>query len=321
VGESEKDKKAGGGQLLDGMKRISSFEGAPEELVIIGVDTDDGPEHELFDERADTKKKPLKEESVLSMMALGVLQVAKVVVLEIATKTDKTVKRRAVVVDGRRRVLHAREANRRLREKGEPELTMRIEAANGKRVSEEFLALAMIAMNELRESDEILVKAAKAERMVARGIDKRKVAIAFGVVPQTIDAWLKIRSAGPAVRKALESGQLEATAAAAIAELPKDEQAAAVEQAVAQGGGKATVANAKAVVRAAKEKKAGGDGEVRSKPGGRLLTKIVEYSKVNEVEFPEGFLLGVQYAKGDLDPKRVKGLAKVIRELEQPTKV
>jgi ParB family chromosome partitioning protein len=302
-------------QLIEDAQRASIFKMAPEDVVIIGVDTDHkSGDHVLYDERA---LLPLKEETVLSMMALGVLQVAKVTVLEIATKTDKTVKRRAIVTDGRRRVLHAREANRRLRAAGEPEISIRVEAENGKRVSEEMLGLTMIAMNELREEDPVLVKAAKAERMVQRGIERAKIAIAFGVHPQTIDCWLKIRSASAPIRKALSEGSVNATVAAVIADLPKEQQAEALEKAVAEGGGKATVAAAKAVVRAEKNKRAGKEGDVHQKPKGRLLTKIVEYAKVNEPELPEGFILGLQYAKGEIDAKKVKGLSGVLRELER----
>jgi ParB family chromosome partitioning protein len=312
---SEESKKSGGGQLIEEAQRASIFKMRPEDVVIIGVDTEDGTEHSLWDERAFL---PLKEETILSMQAMGVLQVAKVTVMEIATKTDKTVKRRAVATDGRRRILHAREANRRLRKIGEPEISIRVEAENGKRVSEEYLSMAMIAMNELREEDPVLVKAAKAERMVQRGIDKSKVAMAFGVHQQTVDAWLKIRSAAAPVRKALADGAINATTAAVIADLPKDEQGGALTKAVEEGGGRATVSSAKAVVRAQKSARAGGDGEVRQKPSGRLLTKIVEFAKVNEPELPEGFLLGLQYAKGEIDARKVKGLSGVLRELEKP---
>jgi ParB family chromosome partitioning protein len=311
------EKKAGGGQLLD-EKRATGYEMRPEDVVIIGVDTDHGPEHELYDERADVKSKPLQEETILSMMALGVLQVAKVVVLEIATKADSRVARRAVAVDGRRRVLHAREANRRLRKAAEPEVTIRVEAQNGKRVSEEFLALAMVAMNELREADSTLVKAAKAERMVARGIDKKKVAIAFGMTMQTIDAWLTLRSASPIVRLALEAGQIEATTAATLALLPKAEQPGALEKALAEGGGKATVTHARAAVKAARSARKGGDGEMKVKPKGRLVTKLVEYVRVNEPDLPEGFLLGMQFVRGEITPRQVKGLSKILNELESP---
>lgn len=312
---TEKTKKSGG-QLIDEAQRASIFKMRPEDVVIIGLDTDHDSTHALYDERAFL---PLKEETILSMQALGVLQVAKATVLEIATKTDKTVKRRVVMTDGRRRVLHAREANKRLRKMGEPEISIRIEAESGKRVSDEHLSMSMIAMNELREEDLVLVKAAKAERMIQRGIDRTKVAMAFGVVPQTIDAWLRIRSASAPVRKALGEGLINATTAATLADLPKDEQGPALEAALSEGGGKVTAMAARAVVRASKQKKAGGDGEVRQKPNGRLLTKIVEYAKVNEqTELPEGFLLGLQYAKGTIGPRSVKGLSALLRDLEKP---
>lgn len=322
---AETEKKAGGGQLLDG-KRVSMWVMDPDDLVIIGVDTDDGPEHHLYDERADVRKKPLLEEHIVSMRSLGVLEVAKVVVMEISTKKSKKPVHQPVLINGRRRTLHAREANRRIREsnKGkseenrEPLLTIRVEATSEKKTSEEFQALAGIAMNEHREDDDILTKAAKAARMVNRGGDKilQKTAMAFRVDVQTIQSWIKISSAGPAARKALVAGQLEATAVAAIADLPKEQQAAAVEEAIAAGGGtKATVAVTKAVVAAVRSRAAGGDGEVKIKPSGRLITKVIAFAKLNETNLPDGFVLGLRYARGEV--RNVKGLSEVIRELEK----
>lgn len=306
------EKKSGGGQLIEDAERATIFKMRPEDVVIIGVDTDHGPEHPLYDERAFL---PLKEETILSIQALGVLQVAKIVVMEIATKADKTVRRRAVCVDGRRRTLHSREANKRLRKVGEPEIIIRVEAENAKKISEEMLSLGMIAMNE-REEDPVLVRAAKAERMLQRGLDKKKVAIAFGVTTHTIDEWCKIRSVTAPVRKALEKGTITPSAAAVLADLPKDEQETKLAELVASGA--PTVAHARAHVKASRAQKKGGTGEVHTKPGGRLIRKILDHVKVNaEVEVSEDFLRGVRWVRGELDTKSVKGLSLLIKAVEK----
>jgi ParB family chromosome partitioning protein len=90
-------------------RRLNAFAVDPDNLIIIGLDTDDGPEHPLYDERV---KLPLDESTVLNIMAIGVKEPV------LVRKTDGNPE----VVDGRRRTMHAREANRRLRELGEKTL-------------------------------------------------------------------------------------------------------------------------------------------------------------------------------------------------------
>lgn len=59
-----------GGQAYDG-KRMQAFLVGADEVVVVGLDTDDGAEHPLYDERV---KDPVDEATVQSVMALGVLQ-------------------------------------------------------------------------------------------------------------------------------------------------------------------------------------------------------------------------------------------------------
>lgn len=87
--------------------RGSFYKMSPEDITVIGLDTKDDESHPLYDGRIHM---PLEEDTVLNMMEHGVLVPIRV------TKDGKS----AIVIDGRRRVLHAREANRRLKKKGQP---------------------------------------------------------------------------------------------------------------------------------------------------------------------------------------------------------
>jgi ParB family chromosome partitioning protein len=207
----------------------------PNELLVIGVDTKDGPEHELWDERI---KLPLDEPMVLNLMAIGVKQA--IVVRKSMAQAGKY-----EVVDGRGRVLHSREANKRLKKAGEPLISVPGAVETGDEVFMESLA---IALNENRRDDDTLVKAEKCKRLLDRnGGDLRAAAVVFGVSVAAIKTWVKLASVTPKVKRAIAAGDIAASAAVELHGLEKDAQNARLDrllQAKAKGR-KATTSNAK----------------------------------------------------------------------------
>lgn len=122
----------------------------PDDLVII---TD--PNHALFDRRA---LLPFDEPMVLNLMAEGVHQSI--------TITKDVERGQTIVVDGRRRVINAREANRRLREAGcEPLRVPAIPRRDGMAT----LTSAMVSTNEIRRADSPINRAEKMARMRSQG--------------------------------------------------------------------------------------------------------------------------------------------------------
>lgn len=281
-----------GGQLLDG-KRESLFRVDPGTLTVIGLDTNDGPEHQLWDERI---KLPLDEAMVLNIMALGVREP---VVVVVQGKGDG---RLAAVVDGRQRVRHAREANARLVKRGEPALQVPVIAEKG--MSEQEQTLLSASLNEIRQDDPVMTKAAKAARMKARGSSFAEIALAFGVTDQTVGLWVNINSLTDAVKRAIADGRITPTAAGQLGGLKPEEQKAALVELLAEAeatGEKPTVDKAKNKVKAKKN----GVTQVAAVPQRRILRRVVE----NGAEvLSEDFLAGVRFAIGDLNPKSVKGL-------------
>lgn len=208
--------------LIEGARRGNVFYVAPEDIVVIGLDTDDGPEHYLYDERV---KLPVDPAMVANIRALGVIEP---VIVEV-------IKGVAYKVDGGRRVKHARVANVELAKEGEPVLLVPVIAVKG---DEERLGTISISMNEIRRQDDITTKSAKAARMLARNVAIGDVAIAFGVSTPTIRAWLAIDQLAAPVKKAIEAGVISATAAAKWADLPKSDQVAALALASEASKGK-----------------------------------------------------------------------------------
>lgn len=291
-----------GGQLLDG-KRESLFRVDPDTLTIIGIDTDDGPEHQLWDERI---RLDIDESMVLNIMELGVREP---VVVVVQGKGDA---RLAAVVDGRQRVRHAREANRRLVKRGEPALQVPVIAEKG--MSEKEQTLLSASLNEIRQDDPVMTKAAKAARMKARGSSFKEIALSFGVTEQTVGLWVSINSLTDAVKKAISDGRITPTAAGQFASLKPEEQKSALAELLAEAeasGEKPTVNNAK---HKARSKKNGGTMTVAA-PKRRILRRVIENG--TEV-LSEDFLAGVRFAIGELNPKSVKGLTALMSKDAPP---
>jgi hypothetical protein len=57
-----------------------------------------------------------------------------------------------------------------------------------------------------------------------------EVCIVFGVTKQTLGNWQRLLEAAPAVRKAVDAGEVSASGAAALAKLPREEQMEALEK-------------------------------------------------------------------------------------------
>jgi len=114
----------------------------PFAVVIVGLDTEDGEEHHLFDERVFT---PLDTSLVKNIQVYGVQQPVLL----------RTVDGLSLVVDGRQRTRATRRAAELAQEAGEvaPKLPVRYVKADTKRVQG-----IMISTNELRQDDDVLIK-------------------------------------------------------------------------------------------------------------------------------------------------------------------
>lgn len=260
--------------------RFSGFMFDPDELVVIGVDTDDGPEHPLWDERI---KLDLDEGMILSFMAIGIKEPIIVVKMKIGKEE------RPVVVDGRRRVLHAREANKRLKKLGETLVKVPAKLEKG---SEEHLAHVSVALNEVRRQDDLLIKAAKAKRMLDRGETAANVAVAFGVTASTISSWMKIEELPAPVKKAVNQGVLSANAASKLHGLERGEQLKKLGELKAahqQTGKRATSSQT--------------NTSAKKKPSVKELREVVGQLSYTPDAFMAGVSAGIRYALGEEVPE------------------
>ena len=170
----------------------------------------------LFDERV---HKALSEPMVLNIMAIGV-------------HTPITVRRHPETGDiecvmGRRRVLHNREANRRLRAQG---LQPRWIPCTVRRGEAADLLDLVVSENEQREADSPLNRARKMQKMIELGRSEQHVATMCGCSVATVKNTLSLLDAPATLRKAVESGQVSVSDAYKLAKLDPAEVAKKVEK-------------------------------------------------------------------------------------------
>lgn len=190
-----------------GKTNVLTFE--PENLHLVTDKT-----HPLYDERIHL---PISEAMVLNIMDQGVLEPI------IVWKDPET--GLSCVVDGRQRVRHTLEANKRLLKEGKEPLLV---SAVAKRGSAVRMAQAMVSANEIRQADTPLGRAKKMADALDRGHDEDDLSLMFGVSVQTVRATLSLLDATQAVRDAVESGTVTVTQARQLGALPPEEQRAKV---------------------------------------------------------------------------------------------
>ena len=191
--------------VANGTKDLEYFD--PYKLIIIGLDTEDGKEHPLYDERINL---PIDEALVKNITVYGV-QVPIIVRLEGG---------KAYVVDGRQRVRASREVAKRQGDAGEHVLKVpgRLVRGDDARIS------GIMISTGLRQDDDILTKGRKAIGLLGQLHDINEVAIAFGRTPQTIRNWMSLVEADPAIHEAIQNGAISAAAAVELAALDRKDQ-------------------------------------------------------------------------------------------------
>lgn len=193
----------------------------------------DDPAHPLYDERVNL---PLDEAMVLNIMTFGVKQAIGV------WKDPETGE--VLVVAGRQRVKHTREANRRLAAQGSPLLQVPGIVSKG---NVEHQAAFMVLENEIRQDDTPLGRARKMQQFAARNQSPESIAVIFGCTAPNVRQLLGVLEQPAAVQKAVEAGQITITAAHKLAKLTPDEQRIKVAEMVKAGAGLTGHAKARAV--------------------------------------------------------------------------
>jgi ParB family chromosome partitioning protein len=280
-------------------KRLNAFAVDAKKLTIIGLDTDDGPEHPLYDKRV---KLPVDENLAKDMLMNGFRGA-----IEVRKNGQKL-----EVVFGRQRVRAARLANEWAKERGRE--TVAVSCFVKKGSDSDFLGVR-VGENVHRRGLGVLDMSDELKKYLNMGRTEDEAAVTFGMTKNNIKNLMKLHDLAAPVRKAVENELLSPSAAAALADLERDEQVAELEKMLAaaeRGGPKVTRKTAK---KAAKSRKNG--AEVTVAPPKRLITKVLQLDKKNGSNLPTDFVRGIMWALGDIGPGSIGGLTALIREVEE----
>lgn len=273
--------------------RANAFAMYPEDLTVIGLDTKDGPEHHLYDKRI---LLPIKESLVRDIMRRGVHTA-----VEVEKDGDAV-----VIIKGRRRVIHAREANKRLVKEGLPRIKLKMMSPS--KLSELQAMGIMISENEQREGDTQMLRAEKCSAFVQRGASLEEAADSFDCNVQTIEAMLDVIGADAAVRDAIDADVLSFTAGQKLSKLSRKEQKEAIVKAKKDGG--MTVKKAAATVKAKKSGK-----RVTVAPPKKQQKGLVKLWNDENTKVPESFIDGVMWTMGELSENEVPGLKDALERI------
>lgn len=262
-----------GKTIIDAKRTGALFALDPDKVVLV---TD--PDHPLYDERA--KLAPDKR-LVQSILDRGVIKPI------VVRRNGQYIE----VVDGKRRVTAAREANRLLREQmAEPIMVPGIVRGG----DDSDLYGVLVAANEFSLGDSIQAKARKAQHLLNLCQDEDRVANAFGVTVQCLHNWQKIMGLDPAVRKAIDEGKLSASAALALSSVDRAEQKLKLAELLqGQDGAKRPT-----VARAAKA--AGVKSNAPGKRAVRKLFGLAEERVKTEDALVRAAFAGMAWAIGDI---------------------
>nr|WP_249180469.1 hypothetical protein [Burkholderia vietnamiensis] len=185
------------------------------------------PSHPLYDRRVHQEPNP---KTVLNYRAIGV---RKPVLFYKDPETGKN-----LVIDGRTRVINARELNRQLIAAGEPPIT--IPAIPQKFINDggKSFSAVMVSTNEIRKEDSPINRAEKMARMLNIGHTEDTVAVHFGVEVPTVRQQLKLLDCTSAVRDALEADQITVSNALKLAKLTPEQQREKVAAVISAADGK-----------------------------------------------------------------------------------
>lgn len=279
---------------LPGAKRLNAFAMEPEALTIVGLDTKDGPEHPLYDERVHV---PLDEGLVRNIRQNGVLEWV------LVRKNGHLVE----VVAGRQRVRAAREANRRNEKEGLALISVPVSV---KRPRGDGDALGvMVSENENRKDDDPLTRAQKMSRLMNFGESEDSVGISFGLTKAQVKNLLALLELSDKVKRAVSQRQVSPTAAVELRDLTHAEQDEKLAEMIATGS--------VSVEETKRQRKARRNGEETTPRGKAVGVKVLR-----KVAADEEFLGTLSADAKDIllwilgdetRAKRIKGLTAVLK--------
>jgi len=288
-------------KITPNAKRKDMWALDPDECIIIGHDTDHKEGTHPLRETDDRLNAPLDETFIESIMG-GI---------DTPIAIRRSVEGVIEVIYGRRRVLAAREANKRLLEQGKTPILVPCVL---RRIDDKDAVESMISENEQRKSDTPLAKAKKLQIAYKYGHSDKSAAKAFGVSVTSIKNWKKMLELDPEVIHAVETDELKSSAAMDLAHLPKEEQVEQLEALRAKkdetGANNITVKQTTALRRKKTNSRA---ATPFTPPKKKLVGSLLGRSNVLSHEA----MSMLRWLTGHVDADAVPGLNEALEEIEK----
>lgn len=245
--------------------RLDAFAIDPDELVLVN-----DPAHPLYErERLEA---PLPPALVANIKHRGVLKPV------LVRKNGE----RLEVIDGRRRVLCARVANKALVVEGLKPMLVPIIVRKGH--DADLVAISGAA--QMHEEESPLNKARRAQKLVDFGYAADQIAVELGVSERCVQDWTKLLEMSSAVQDAIERRDLTASAALKLAGLDHEAQVKALDKLTSPAAG------SKGNGKPATAKEAAGVAGRAVKPGLRQVKKVADAMGHGQVAVALGWVLG-----------------------------
>ena len=287
-------------QAIPGASRTNLFLVDPTTVVIIGLDTEDGRDHPLWDPRIEME---VPEGLVLNIMKYGVLEPP------LVRKNGDRIE----VIDGRQRIRAARTANERLAEAGGAPLLVPVMLRKADDLGHVGV---MVTANEQRFGDDAVAKAMKAQRLLDFGGTVEDVGIAMGVSVTQVKNLLTILDLSSKVQKAISGDKVSYSAAIQLADLTHTDQNTKLAAMLENGA--TGYADAKRQKKERQAGKAPSNGEETS-----LRGKGVKVAVLRKVADDEDFMGNLSedarhlllWILGDQGrARKIKGLSKLLKD-------
>lgn len=278
----------------------------PEDLKVIGVDIQDGPMMDLLDQRIFGE---LDDNMVRDIDDKGVL-------LTVVCRRQSF---GLEVIDGRRRVIHAREVNKNRAKLGqEPiKVPVRVEQAD------DFKALELqLSLNTNRKEESQVTLALKVARFIdmmpkEEGNAIRRAALAANVSEAQVRNLCRFAKMDSSIHELVESGKLGFAAAVTLSADSAEVQLATAEKMVAEGQGgdinrarevRQQIVKEKGLDVSPSEPKRGRPRKDTIKPSVGTIKDVLflhgmdcKARSMSYDEVPEGFVDGVNWVMGLMD--------------------
>lgn len=299
----EERPKVGKKTAIDAGRGPTSFAVDPWTPLIVGSDEVGGiihkqGEHRLWQPRC---KKPLNEARVQNMMERGFTSIVDV------QKEGPYV----LVVDGRGRTRDAREADRRLREKGRGGLKVICQVKRGTDLD---MVMHMASANALRDDYTALDQAFDAQAVINYGGTDEQAANAIGKTVAYTKKVLTLHDLDPKVQQAIRDNVISAFAGFELTALTRDEQLVQLER-IKAGEYQPTAKNIDGVVKAIRT-----GGAVNVAPPRGSLRKLYQHKEAKRVLGPERYAMLKWFLGESQLPGGIGGLKGLWDEVSAPKK-